>query len=307
MNKKTKRKLNKILISIFFFILTVLYIAYLEEPINNFFKNRNEAVPVSLERKTTTSKIEIKFIDVGQADCILITNGKDHMLIDAGNNSDGEKLVAYFQSLGIKKFDYIFATHPHEDHIGGMDDIINNFEIGTFYMPDTITTSKTFEDMISALEANRIKVDIPTIDEDFSFLNATFKILYVGEDESNLNDSSIILKMNYLNTSFLFTGDASSKVEKLILSKGLKSDVLKVGHHGSKYSTSDSFLEKVNPKYAVIQVGKNNVYNHPTDITLKKLEKAKVTIFRTDLDGTITATTNGEIIEFRKEKTDTNG
>ncbi len=309
MSKKAKKKLNKILISLFLFILTAIYFTFLEEPINNLLNNKKgQAEPVSLERKELSKNtIDIHYIDVGQADCILITNKKQNILIDAGNNNDGQKLVKYFESLGINEFEYVFATHPHEDHIGGMDDIIRSFKIKKFYMPDVVTTSKTFEDMLDALEEKNIEVEIPKVDTKFSSLNAEFNILYVGNDENNLNDSSIVFKMTYQNKSFLFTGDASSNVESKILNKDISADVLKVGHHGSKYSSSVSFLKKVNPKYAIIQVGKNNIYNHPTEETLNKLKKNNIKVLRTDIDGTIILSTNGTNIEFRKVETDTNG
>lgn len=257
------------------------------------------------EIESKNEQLKVYFLDVGQADSIYINLGDYNMLIDAGNNEDGPKLVTYLKSLGVEEFNYVVATHPHEDHIGGMDDIINNFKIDEFYMPDAITTTKTFEDVLDALNNKNMKYSTPTISSKFEMGDASFKVLYTDNNQNNLNDTSIVLKLTYGETSFLFMGDASSKVEKKLLTEDIKSDVLKLGHHGSSYSTSNEFLNKVNPSYAIISVGKNNIYNHPTKLTLDKLKN--ITVYRTDNDGTIIATSNKKDILFQKEKTDTNG
>lgn len=258
-----------------------------------------------------TSKIlddlKVTFIDVGQADCILVENNNEYMLIDAGNNEDGDKLVQYFQSLNINKFQYIVGTHPHEDHIGGMDNIINNFTVDNIYMPDVITTTATFEEVIDAASKKDTNITIPKIGESISLGDAIIKVIYTGTDNSDLNDTSIVLKLIYGNTSFLFTGDATDEVEKLILNSDIEATVLKVGHHGSKYSSTNSFLKKVNPQYAVISVGNNNSYNHPANETLNKLEQLGINTYRTDKLGTIIITSDGSNIKINNYKTDTNG
>lgn len=305
--KKIKSDFRKIIISIILVIGIFIYTTYLEEPINNFLKQKdNITQPVNSTRKVE-GDLSVYFVDVGQADCILINNKGQYMLIDAGNNEDGEKLVQYFKDLGINKFNYVIGTHAHEDHIGGMDNIINNFEIGTFYMPDVVTTTKTFEDVLDALENKNLSFETPEIDSSFSLSDAEVEVLYVGDESNDLNDTSIILKLIYQNNSFLFTGDASSKVEKQILNKNIKSDVLKVGHHGSQYSSSESFLKKVNPKYSIIQVGIGNTYDHPKDIILSRLDKINSSVYRTDQDGTIIAKSDGNNISITKLETDTNG
>lgn len=298
--KKDPKKL------IIFLILVISYFFY-----NNFTPNtENVGTSVNKGTDTTSAPLTVSFVDVGQADCTLIENAGKYALIDAGNNEDGPLLVKYFESLGIKGFEYVFATHAHEDHIGGMDDIINNFKIKNFYMPDAITTTKTFEDVLTALENNKVTFKTPTTGETFELqaeVPATFTVLSVNSDESNLNDTSIVLKLKYNTTTFLFMGDASSKIENAILDKSIQSDVLKVGHHGSKTSTSNRFLEKVNPKYAVISVGKGNSYSHPNIETLNRLAKKDVKVYRTDELGTIIAKSNGTIINFENVKTNTNG
>lgn len=254
-----------------------------------------------------SEKLQIWFLDVGQADSILIQNGDANMLIDAGNNEDGKKLVSYFQSLGIESFQYVIGTHAHEDHIGGMDDIIDNFDIDTFYMPDAITTTATFESVLDSLEAKNIAFQTPSIDSIFKLGNATIDVLYVGTDDSDLNNTSIVLKLTYGNTSILFMGDAEKEVETIIEKKDISADVLKVGHHGSNTSSSKIFLEKVNPNYAIISVGTGNSYGHPSNTTIQNLENQNIQIYRTDENGTIIMTSDGTNITFQTIQTNTNG
>ena len=251
----------------------------------------------------------IHFVDVGQGDCILISKNNEHVLIDAGNNEDGPLLVEYFKELGIKKFKYVIGTHAHEDHIGGIDNVINNFELGHYYMPDVITTTKTFEDVLDALLAKKKAFETPNIGDKFKLSDTEFEVLYLGDDKSDLNNTSIVLKLTYKNTTYLFMGDATSTVEKILINEGkdLKSDVLKVGHHGSQYSSTATFLKQVSPRYAVIQVGQDNDYGHPKQVTMDKLEKLKTLTYRTDKHGTIILTSDGDNISFETIKTNTNG
>lgn len=302
MNKSVQKQLKKALLVLIILVAGYFYTTY--------FDNKNITKDVTTNVKQTinesSSNLKIYFVDVGQADCILINDNNEYSLIDAGNNEDGEKIVKYFKDLGITKFKYVFGTHAHEDHIGGMDNIIENFQIEHFYMPDTITTTRTFEEVLDALEEKNIAFETPEEDENLTFSDTVFKVLHVGKDKRDLNDTSIVLKLTYKNTSYLFMGDATSSVEKDILDKDIKSDVLKVGHHGSQYSSTISFLKKVSPKYAIIEVGKNNSYNHPKEVTLKKLEDLGTKIYRTDEDGTIILTSDGENMSFETLKTDTN-
>ena len=299
MNKYIRRLLELLL------VLVLAVTSYFYEDIEEYIKKYNQE-----SISTVTSEInnlEIYYLDVGNADSILIRYSDKNVLIDAGNNGDGKKLVSYFKSLNISGFDYVIGTHAHEDHIGGMDDIIDNFSIKHFFMPDVITTTKTFEDVLDSLKNNNIKFETPKIDSNFVVGDLKFKVLYIGDSKEDLNDTSIVIKLIYKNTSYLFMGDATSNVEKQILDKNLKSDVLKVGHHGSKYSSSAKFLNEVCPKYSIIEVGKNNDYGHPKDIVLKKLEKIGSKIYRTDNDGTIYLKSDGNDINIEKIKTDTNG
>ena len=300
-----KRK-KKIISS--FIILVIIGISYLFQnyPIQNNQDNVNkriEEAPVTAEER-----LEVTFIDVGQADSILLENEGHYMLIDAGNNEDGPKLVNYFKNQNISNFDYVIGTHPHEDHIGGLDDVIENFNIETFYMPDVITTTKTFEDVLDVLGEKNMSLSIPKTNATFKLGDATVKVLYVGtEEESDLNNTSIVLKVTYQNISFLFTGDASAKVEEQLSKSDLQSTVLKVGHHGSSTATNEEFLNTVNPQYAVISVGVDNQYEHPHTTVLNTLASHNITTYRTDQDGTIKMITDGTNIEINTLKTDTNG
>ena len=246
-------------------------------------------------------EINVHFIDVGQGDAILVQVNSKNLLIDSGPKSEKEKLTEYLDSLYIPQFDYIIATHPHEDHIGNMDYIINNYKVLSFYTPKITTDTVSFENMVESLTRKNLKLKIlksnnKTIDLGSNTLVEVFSPNLDSYD--NLNNYSPIIKITYGNTSFLFTGDAETEIEKEVISKysNLKSDVLKVGHHGSSTSSSLEFLKAVNPKISVISVGKNNTYGHPTKDTLEKLKST--TIFRTDKNKSIIISSDGTSIKY---------
>ena len=312
--RKRKRKKN-ISITLFLMLLAFLYGFYFNE-INKTFalmydEYGNALLKDSKEEKEQLvdkdNTLKIYYLDVGQADSILIDSNNEYMLIVGGNNNDGPLLVKYFQELGIKDIKYIVGTHPHEDHIGGIDEVINNFNINQIFIPNAITTTKTFDDLLDSIEKKNLTFTVPTINNTYTLGESIIKIIYTGTDTSDLNNSSIILKLTYKKTSYLFTGDATNITEKKILNKDIKSDVLKIGHHGSKYSSTENFIKKVNPKYAIISVGKGNKYGHPNIETINLLNKYNIKTYRTDELGTILLTSDGNNIEITSFKTNTNG
>ena len=299
-------KIKSIIRKLITIIIIIGIILYLQNNEENNIQERKTDNTKDVILETDKVPFQIQFLDVGEADCILIKNNNSYALVDAGNNEDGKKIVAYFKDLGITQFNYVFATHPHEDHIGGMDDIIKNFIVKEYYIIDMELDIMTYKEIITILNKKNIAYKIPKIGQIFYLDDASIEVLWLDNDIEDINKDSMILKVQYKNTSYLLTGDATIDSEKEILDKDIKSDVLKVGHHGSKYSSSAKFLQKVHPQYAIISVGKDNDYGFPKKVILDKLEYLNATIYRTDLNGTIIVSSNGEAINIETKITDTN-
>lgn len=251
--------------------------------------------------------LKVHYIDVGQGDSIFIEFPTgETALIDGGPRSSGQKVLNYLDKQNVKRIDYLIAIHPHEDQIGGLIDVVNNYEIGKIYIPNVEHTTKTFEDFLLAIQNKGKKITAAKAGNMIIDKKGLSVKILAPEDNftyDNLNDYSVVIKLNYKNISFLFTGDAESLSESTMMSKGydLKADVLKVGHHGSKTSTTDEFLSKVAPKYAVISCGLNNSYGHPHTEIINKLRARGIQIYRTDLDGTSVAISDGKDIVFEKK------
>lgn len=246
--------------------------------------------------------LQIHFLDVGQADCILIQtpHGKN-MLVDAGNNDDADYITAYLVKRGVKTLQVIIGTHPHEDHIGGMDQIINRFAVGGIYLPRVTTTTRSFEDLLLAIKNKGLKIKSVrgggTIQLDSA---VSIRVLAPNSDTyRELNNYSIVLKLTHGRNAILLTGDAEAISEAEMLQKHypLKADLLKVGHHGSANSTTEEFLAAVAPKVAVISVGKGNSFKHPHRKTLQRLKKNHVKVYRTDKSGTIRWISDGKTLK----------
>ncbi|ADL51241.1 ComEC/Rec2 family competence protein [Clostridium cellulovorans] len=263
---------------------------------NNEETKENSAVTANV-----TGDLKVHYINVGKADSIFIQQGNNSMLIDAGTNDQKKTVKNYLDTQGITKLDYVVCTHPHKDHVGGMDYIINNFQVDKVYMPNVTTTTETFQDVLVAMEKKGLKSIAPTVGETFNLGDAKCTILAPNsESYEDINDYSIVMKLQFGNTSFMFDGDAQKLSEKEIIAKGfdVKADVLKIGHHGSDSASSKTYLDAVKPKYAVISVGPEVGRYLPDDETIAKLKEREIQIFRTDKCGTIVATSDGNNISF---------
>lgn len=261
----------------------------------------NEASATTNDNPSVSGQLKIHFINVGQADSILIQQGSSSMLIDAGNNEDAATVKNYIAQQGITQLDYVIGTHPHEDHVGGLDYVINSFKIGKIYMPKVTTTTQTFQDVITAIKNKGMQITTPIPGSSFKLGEATCTILAPNSSSyEDLNNYSIVIKITFGSNSFLFDGDAGAVSEMEMVNKwyDLKSDLLKVGHHGSITATCANFLSAVSPKYAVISVGTGNSYGHPAQSTMDRLKAANTKVYRTDENGTIILTSNGSDIVF---------
>lgn len=252
----------------------------------------------------SAGRLQVHFLDVGQADsALIISPSGQSILIDGGNNEDGEKIVNYLKSKSINELSAIVATHPHEDHIGGLDVVMQSIPSKKVYLPNAASNSRTFEDFIAAVKSSGAKkiqakagveLDVPDLKGIFLAPNSS--------SYEDLNNYSAVLKLTYGQVSFLFEGDAEdiSEAEMKKSGQDLKATVLKIGHHGSKSSTTDEFLKAVSPENAIVSVGSDNEYGHPAPGIINKLVKAGVAVYRTDQLGTIVVTTDGTSIEIDK-------
>lgn len=260
------------------------------EPENNFSDGYSYI-------KDNKSGATVYFLDVGQADCTFIKTPKLTALIDAGNVLDGKNIVKFLQSLGIQKIDYLINTHPHEDHLGGMSAVIENFNIGKIYMPKIsradMPTTGVYNELLNTIEQKNCDVytaksGVTAFESD----NTSIKILSpYGTNYGNLNNYSAVTKFTYYNTGILIMGDAERVIEKELIEKSadIKADIVRVGHHGSSNSNSRGFLKETCCKDAVISCGINNNYHHPSKSTLKTLDHLNLRIYRTDTSGTVIA------------------
>lgn len=295
---------KNVFVAIAVLILTLLLVSACGN--NSNTKTTAVSLPPTAAKSTTTNqsdkatgKMTVHFLDVGQADSIYIhLPNNQNMLIDAGNNDDGAMVVSYLQKNGVKKIDYLVGTHPHEDHIGGLDNVIESFDIGKVYMPKVTHTTKTYRDVLKAIQTKKLKITPAKAGIEIINTNGLKATLLApcGTNYEELNNYSAIVKVSFGKISFLFTGDAEELSEMEMIQNGanLKADILKVGHHGSHSSSSKEFLNAVNPKVAVISTGAGNDYGHPHKETLKKLAAAKVSTYRTDQCGTIVISTDGK-------------
>lgn len=250
----------------------------------------------------------VHFIDVGQGDSILVESNGKYMLVDAGEEDKGSVVTRYLKDRGVNDIDYVVATHPHSDHIGGMDDVINGFDVKNIIMPDDYAGTKCFENMLDAVEENN--VNAITGKAGYTFELGDFKCNILGpvNIEEDANNNSVVMKLVLGNDSILLTGDCSRGEEEDIINNNsdISADVIKVGHHGSSTSSSDEFIRKTDPEIAVISCGKDNDYGHPHKKTVETLNRYGVKVYRTDIDGSIVVKCSGNGISMESNNKDAN-
>ena len=251
-------------------------------------------------------EIRVHFIDVGQGDCALVETSSGNMLIDAGTPESKKAIINYIDSLGISEFEYAIFTHPHSDHIGSAESLLNKYTFKNVILPDAVSNSKLYEDMLDTLETkncNVIKGEAGksfTLDEAAISLFAPREYYYLDD----LNDLSVVTKLTYKDVSFLFTGDAEEFSERQMIKHedDLQADILKVGHHGSNSSSHMSFLKAVNPSVAIISCAEINDYGHPHDEVLERLEEIDADVYVTFESGSIVVSTDGTEYKISTEK-----
>ncbi len=292
--KRQKRAVIKqLLIPIVLIIAALLY-----QPVRGWLGLSEDGLS---DTTTDGGELVVSYIDVGQGDATLIAKGDFHMLIDAGDNQAGSTVVEYLKDQGVDKLDVLVGTHPDSDHIGGLDDVIENISVETVYMPEATKETKTYEEVENALSQAGLSAQMPQISTDYTYdENVVIRFLGPQKEYDDANDNSIVVQMAYGKNRFLFMGDAEEEAETDIVNKqyDLTCDVLKVGHHGSYTATSDTLLQAADPVYAVISCGEGNSYGHPHAEVLSRLEEDDVQIYRTDTMGTVQAISDGSSVRL---------
>ena len=269
-----------------------------------FLGDADTSTQDTIQSKNSEYNFEIHFLDVGQGDSALVLCDGQAMLIDGGESNDSSLIYAYLKEHSISHLDYIVASHCHDDHIGGLPGALNYATVGKALCPVTDYDSEEFDAFKKYLNKQNATITVPNAGDTFALGSSSFEIIAPQSNSENHNDNSIVLRFTYGDTSFLFTGDAEYTEENQILSSGrnISSTVLKVGHHGSLSSTSNSFLKKVSPNYAVISVGRDNAYGFPDQLVLDDLREANIKVIRTDMQGTIICKSNGKDVLFYVER-----
>lgn len=295
MKKKIRYNIRKypLWFSLLLIAIFAVFAAY------NYFKEN----PFASVKKPSDGEIIVHSVNVGQGDCTIIASNEGNIIIDAGPGTGEEHLRAYIKSLGITEFEYAVFTHPHEDHIGGADMIINDFRVNNIIMPDATNNFSAFDRMITAIENSDAEVIEAVSGSRYSVGNIKMTVLAPNSDYyEELNDYSVVIKLEYKNNSFMFTGDAEVISENEILKRYSKTvldcDVLKAGHHGSSTSNSKKFVSAVSPEIALIYCGKDNDYGHPHREIKKLFSDMGIKMLRTDESGDIVLRCNGEKIEI---------
>lgn len=301
-HKKMKKNIKRNFFEILIILLAFLIINNQDKIKNLFNQNNNQNQNDYIN--TNNDLLKVHYLDVGQGDSIFIElPNNETMLIDAAESYQSENIINYLKNLNYQKIDYVIGTHPHTDHIGGLKDIINTFEIGKIYMPKVVSTTKTYESLLMAIKDKNLKINTAKagtsiIDTDALKIN----ILAPNNNTyTELNNYSVVTKITYGTTKFLFMGDAE-KLSENEIKEDVTADVIKIGHHGSNTSSSIDFIKKVNAKYGIISVGLNNKYNLPKEETITNWENSGTKIYLTSTNGTIRASSDGTNIKIESEK-----
>ena len=252
------------------------------------------------EESTAAETMVVHFLDVGQGDAAIIQCGGQTLLIDGGDRDSNQFLYSYMKDLGLEYLDFVIATHPHDDHVKGLATALVLCDVGTIYSPVTEYDGDGFHDLTDKITDRGLDITVPHRGDTFNVGSATVTFLTEPQESWDMNDRSLMVKIVFGNTSFIFTGDAAWEAEQDALASGidLHADVLKLGHHGSMTSSSQAFLDAVRPTYAIISVGAGNKYGHPSEETLLRLTHLYASVFRTDKHGTIVCTSDGESLGF---------
>ena len=313
---KRRKKSNNILVSLIVFVILCIsgffgkdYIVGTNELAKETSANElqitlSQSIENAEEVNLDNDKLNIIFFYVGQADSTLIKLNDDVMLIDAGNNADGKNVVSFLQAKNITHIDYLVGTHADEDHIGGLDDVINNLDIENVLIPTVGKSGTDYKNVVETCENKNVLLQNPTMGDTFKIDKANFEIMSAMEEEGTSdNNSSLAINLSYNETNYLFMGDAETEVENS--RSWAKANVLKVGHHGSNSSSSEKFLNEVKPDYSIIEVGKDNQYNLPSDKAIKRLEDCGSKVLRTDKAngeevGSFWLTSDGNTIDIKE-------
>ena len=313
---KRRKKSNNILVSLIVFVILCIsgyfgkdYIIGTNELAKETSYNEvqitlSQSIENAKEVNLDNDKLNIIFFYVGQADSTLIKLNNDVMLIDAGNNADGKNVVGFLQEKNISHIDYLVGTHADEDHIGGLDDVINSLDIENVLIPTVGSSGTDYKNVANACQNKNVPLQNPTMGDTFELDGANFEIMSAMEEKGTSdNNSSLVINLTYNETNYLFMGDAETEVENS--RSWNKANVLKVGHHGSNSSSSEKFLNEVKPEYSIIEVGKDNSYNLPSDKAIKRLEDCGSKVLRTDKAngdevGSFWLTSDGNTIDIKE-------
>lgn len=303
-----KRMMRNIAIVVAIICLGVELVSYIPGISFNGWSDISAALGLTNPPVTAEGELEIHFIDVENADCIFVRQQDKTLLIDAGESTTFDRVERYLEDYGVDHLDLVIATHPHADHIGGMPSVLERFSVGEFimsFMPEDATpTTRTYIRMLELLDEKEIPVREAKVGDIYELGTARLQILGPIEETDEKNDMSVITRLTFGDRAFLFTGDAESGVEKQLVNSGypLSADVLKLGHHGSKTSSSSLFLKAVSPQCVIATCGAENDYGHPHREVLQRLESMGITLYRADVSGNIVITSDGETFKVSTEK-----